>query len=84
VVSILIGKAAAEMVLPGAEDPHGLCTRRVGPNVVIEIHVRVSPDASVAESHDITEEIEVRLRSRFGDGTLTTVHVEPAIDGGKR
>ena len=51
---------------------------------MIAIHVRVSPDASVAESHDITEEIEDRLRSGFGDGTLTMVHVEPAIDGGKR
>jgi cation diffusion facilitator family transporter len=104
-VSILIAKAAVQMILPavhelleaslptdtereildvassvsGADDPHGLRTRRVGPNVVIEIHVCVSPDASVVESHGITKEIEDRLKSKFGDGTLITIHVEPAV-----
>ena len=61
----------------GVEEPHNLRTRRVGRNVVVEVHIRVDGAMSVYSSHEVTRRIEQRLKSRFGDGTIVTVHVEP-------
>lgn len=58
-------------------DPHNLRTRRVGPNIVVEIHIRLDGQMTVCESHEITRRIESRLRDRFGSGTIVTLHVEP-------
>ena len=33
---------------------------------------------SVARSHELTVDIERRLRARFGEGTIISIHVEPA------
>jgi len=58
-------------------DPHNLKTRRIGAGIAIEVHVRLSGDMTVRESHAITVGIEQRLRRRFGPGTQTIIHVEP-------
>jgi cation diffusion facilitator family transporter len=105
-VSVLIGKAAVDLIVPGlrelleaslpkdieqvieetvrgvdgVEDPHGLRTRRVGSDIAIDVHVRMDRALTVEASHRTTEEIEHRLRERFGPGTMVTVHVEPARD----
>lgn len=103
VVSVLIGKAALDMLrpalgelleaslpeemqrrilervasVPGAQEPHGLRTRRVGSEIAIEIHIRTERTMTVDESHTITQRIEANLRSEFGSETMVTVHVEP-------
>ena len=61
----------------GVADPHNLRTRRVGPNIVVDIHIRLDGGMTVCESHEITRHIESRLRDRFGAGTIVTLHVEP-------
>ena len=61
----------------GVSDPHNLRTRRVGPNIVVDIHIRLDGGMTVCESHEITRHIESRLRDRFGAGTIVTLHVEP-------
>ena len=61
----------------GVADPHILRTRRVGPNIVVDIHIRLDGQMTVCESHEITRRIESRLRERFGSGTIVMVHVEP-------
>ena len=61
----------------GVADPHNLRTRRVGPNIVVDIHIRLDGQMTVCESHEITRRIESRLRDRFGSGTIVTLHVEP-------
>lgn len=61
----------------GVADPHNLRTRRVGPNIVVDIHIRLDGQMTVCESHEITRRIESRLRERFGSGTIVTLHVEP-------
>lgn len=65
----------------GVEEPHNLRTRRVGRNVVVDVHIRLDGAMSVSTSHDVTRRIEQRLKSRFGDGTIVTVHVEPLRAG---
>ncbi|MEG1611519.1 MAG: cation diffusion facilitator family transporter [Alistipes sp.] len=57
--------------------PHNLRTRRVGASIAIEVHVRVDGAMSVAHSHQLTVDVEHRLRERFGEGTMIIVHVEP-------
>lgn len=61
----------------GVADPHNLRTRRVGPNIVVEIHIRLDGQMTVCESHEVTRRIESHLRDRFGAGTIVTLHVEP-------
>ncbi|WP_418983224.1 cation diffusion facilitator family transporter [Alistipes sp.] len=62
---------------PEVHDPHNLRTRRIGASIAVEVHVRMDGAMSVARSHEITEQMERRLRDRFGDGTMIAIHVEP-------
>lgn len=57
--------------------PHNLRTRHIGASIAVEVHIRVEGSMSVACSHELTVDIERRLRERFGQGTLIAVHVEP-------
>lgn len=57
--------------------PHNLRTRRIGASIAIEVHIRVNGTTSVSHSHELTVDIEHRLRERFGDGTMIAIHVEP-------
>ena len=58
-------------------EPHHLRTRRIGATVAIEAHIRVDPRMSVLRSHQLTVDIERRLKERFGPNTLISIHVEP-------
>ena len=62
---------------PAVREPHNLRTRRFGAAIAIEIHIRVDGAMSVCRSHELTEDIERRLRARFGEGTMIAIHVEP-------
>ncbi|MDR2562554.1 MAG: cation diffusion facilitator family transporter [Prevotellaceae bacterium] len=61
----------------GAKDVHNLCTRKIGNRVAIEMHVRLPGDETVEKAHEVTREIERKLRDRFGADTHVTIHVEP-------
>lgn len=63
--------------IPGISDPHNLRTRKVGPVVVAELHVRVNPDLTVGEGHELASRVEARLREELGADSIVTVHVEP-------
>ena len=62
---------------PEVREPHNLRTRRSGASIAFEVHVRVDGAMSVCRSHELTEDIERRLRARFGEGTMIAIHVEP-------
>ena len=61
---------------PGVKAFHNLRTRRNGNLRVVDIHVKVDGDMSVAKSHDITRDIEQRLNDELGE-VMTNIHVEP-------
>lgn len=63
--------------LPEVKNPHNLRTRRIGNNFAIEAHIRVDGDTTVSSAHDLTREIERRLREKFGQATHIALHVEP-------
>ena len=62
---------------PEVREPHNLRTRRIGASIAVKVHVRVDGAMSVCRSHELTEDIERRLRARFGEGTMIAIHVEP-------
>lgn len=63
--------------VPHVVEPHEIKTRRIGPNAAIELHIYVADDTPFVRVHEITEQVESRLRGRFGPGTFVTVHPEP-------
>lgn len=63
--------------IPEVRDPHNLCTRNIGNDIAIELHIRVDGDSTVSHAHDITRQIEISLRHRFGPATHISLHVEP-------
>ena len=62
---------------PAVRSPHNLRTRRIGASIAVEMHIRVDGGMTVARSHALTVDIERRLRERFGEGTMISIHVEP-------
>lgn len=62
---------------PGVSSPHHLRTRRIGSYCAIEVHVRMDGRITLEEAHRTATAIEKRLKEQFGNGTLTSIHVEP-------
>ena len=62
---------------PSVHKPHNLRTRRIGSNIAIEVHIRVDGSMTVYASHEISRDIEQRLRLRFGEYTAVAIHIEP-------
>ena len=56
---------------------HHLRTRRVGSVYSIEMHLRMPGSVSLYEAHHHSVLLEQRLRERFGEQTLITIHIEP-------
>ncbi|WP_018465866.1 cation diffusion facilitator family transporter [Calidithermus timidus] len=55
---------------------HDLKTRRAGPSTFAELHLVVPGEMSVAEAHEICDQLEETLRQLL-PGAQLTVHVEP-------
>ncbi|MDD2454814.1 MAG: cation diffusion facilitator family transporter [Kiritimatiellae bacterium] len=64
---------------PGVSHPHNLRTRRIGPDIAVDIHVRVAADMRVDEAHAITSKIESEIRRRFGQTSFVSIHIEPEV-----
>ena len=62
---------------PEVRNPHILCTRRIGNDFAIEVHIRVDGQITVSRAHELTKEIESKLRLKFGPATHIVLHVEP-------
>lgn len=64
----------------GVLDVHDLKTRRLGPQIIIDVHIVVAPEMTVAKSHDVTIGAEEKIREKFGLETQISIHVEPSVD----
>lgn len=65
---------------PGVSNIHNLCTRHIGNNIAIEMHLRMPGEISLNDSHKHASNIEKELRNRFGEHTHINIHVEPKKD----
>ena len=68
---------------PKAHDVHDLRTRRAGSDVFIELHLELDGDLQLEQAHDITHEVEARIRAAFPEADIL-VHQEPAGLGDPR
>lgn len=62
---------------PAARGMHDLRSRSSGSTVFIELHLELDSHLSLAEAHDLTDEIEQRLLEAF-PGAEVLIHQEPA------
>lgn len=62
---------------PQVSSPHHLRTRRIGNYCSIDVHIRMDGRLSLEEAHDISTNVEAKLRKHFGSNTLINIHVEP-------
>ncbi len=66
--------------IEGVEQMHMLRTRRMGHDVLADVHIQVNPYLSVSEGHYIAENVMQKLRAQFPEMHDITVHVDPEDD----
>ena len=66
---------------PEVSEPHNLRTRRIGNRIAIESHIRMDGGLTLSQAHELTSEIENKLKERFGNETIVTLHMEPTKSG---
>ena len=62
--------------IEGVYGVHRLRTRRMGSQVLVDVHVMVSPEISVSEGHRLSTEAESVLQDEIGEPTDITVHID--------
>lgn len=60
----------------GVRAHHSLRTRRMGADVLVDLHVLVEPRISVSEGHRIADEVRARLIRSIDDVAEVLVHVD--------
>ena len=63
--------------VPGVIDPHDLKTRSIGSYIGLDIHITVDHSLNIKEAHDISLAVEDKLKEKFGDSSIITIHVDP-------
>jgi len=61
---------------PAINGFHQLRTRKAGNIRFIEFHIKVDPQMSVADSHNITRILEQNISNKFPESSIN-VHIEP-------
>lgn len=64
----------------GVQKIHQLRSRSMGSNVLIDVHILVSPKISVSEGHYIAQNVHHALVHQIGSVTDVVVHVDPEDD----
>jgi len=62
----------------GVVQVHGLRTRYVGASLQMEMHVVVDGSITVAQGHDIAEDVKTRIMQENEDVLDVVVHIEPS------
>lgn len=66
--------------IEGVIDCHDIRSRGTAEHISLDLHVLVRAELSVAQAHDIADEVEERLKEAFPSVADIVVHIEP--DGG--
>jgi len=66
--------------IDGVEAFHDLRTRRMGQNLLVEVHVLVDSQVSVSEGHMIGDRVHAHLLNRHESISEVLVHVDPEDD----
>ena len=66
--------------VPGVIDVHKVRTRRMGSQLLADMHIHVNPLISVSEGHHIGDRVMLVLGEKFKALTDIVVHIEPEDD----
>lgn len=66
--------------IEGVDHMHMLRTRKMGNNVLADVHLQVNAYLSVSEGHYIGENMMAGLRKKFPELSDITVHIDPEDD----
>ena len=66
--------------IEGVDHIHMLRTRKMGNNVLADVHLQVNSYLSVSEGHYIAETVIHKLRQQFPEMHDITVHIDPEDD----
>ncbi|MDX1755666.1 MAG: cation diffusion facilitator family transporter [Marinobacter sp.] len=64
----------------GVRNVHDLRSRRMGQNILLDVHLVVSPDVSVSEGHQIGMQVVERMRETLPDIAQITFHIDAEND----
>lgn len=65
---------------PGVLHFHELKTRRLGKDVLVDIHIQVPPRISISEAHNISETVRVNLKQNVEGVADALVHIDSEDD----
>lgn len=74
-----IVKEAADSV-PGSRGVHNIHIQNIDDKMYIDLHLEVSAEMTVKQAHEVSEEVEKRIKSADSDISEITVHMESASD----
>lgn len=66
--------------IDGVVDAHNLRTRKMGPQIVIDVNIQVPEDISVSEGHEISSWVAKVLIEKYEDVTDVVVHTDVEND----
>lgn len=61
----------------GVKDFHHLRTRQNGTMKIVDVHLKVDPDITVTEAHDIATDVEHVISRMYSGRAMVTTHIEP-------
>jgi divalent metal cation (Fe/Co/Zn/Cd) transporter len=66
--------------LPGVVNLHELRARRMGPRVLVDLHVQVDPSTTVSDGHQVAERVRQFVFGEHGGVSEVLVHIDPEPD----
>ncbi|MEN8129868.1 MAG: cation diffusion facilitator family transporter [Pseudomonadota bacterium] len=64
----------------GVSSHHMLRTRRMGEDVLVEVHIVVGSKVTVSEGHQISDRVRMNLKNEHENITEVMVHIDPEDD----
>ena len=64
----------------GVKSHHMLRTRRMGEDVLVEVHIVVGSQVTVSEGHQISDKVQMKLKEAHTNVTEVMVHIDPEDD----
>nr|VFJ48429.1 MAG: cation diffusion facilitator family transporter [Candidatus Kentron sp. FM]VFJ57152.1 MAG: cation diffusion facilitator family transporter [Candidatus Kentron sp. FM]VFK08023.1 MAG: cation diffusion facilitator family transporter [Candidatus Kentron sp. FM] len=78
---VLVDIRRAILAVDGVETLHMLRTRRMGGNILVDVHITLTDSrVSVSEGHQISEVVMTALLDNMEEVTDVTVHIDPEND----
>lgn len=68
------------LAVPGVVRIGQLRTRRIGPNIAIDAHIKMDGDMSLTKAHNIASQTERALKNTYGTQTHISLHMEPLVE----